>query len=56
VSFAAEPVAAGLPSALPGDAELLVSTHAGRVAGAVPLGDLRLAPGEGVLLRLRPEP
>jgi alpha-glucosidase len=56
LSFAAEPVPAGLPPELSGEAELLASTDAGRPGGAVRLADLRLAPGEGVLLRLRPGP
>jgi hypothetical protein len=58
VNFAAEPLTAVLPPDLQGSARLVLSTAPGRSPGElsepaeVSLGNLRLAAGEGVALRL----
>jgi alpha-glucosidase len=52
VNFATGAVEAGLPGQLSGPAQLLVSTDPERAAGEVAPDELRLGPGEGVLLRV----
>ena len=52
LNFATTPVPVDLAAGLPGAATLLLSTDPDRGDGAVDLGGLVLAAGEGVLQRL----
>jgi alpha-glucosidase len=52
VNFSAQERVFGCPPDLPAGGALLLSTDAARLAGDVRLADLRLAAGEGLLLRI----